>query len=524
MKPAFWILFIVIALGALGGLTWYTLERAPGPEAKTAISTPPADACAEHGIADCPFCDPSLIDTMGFCKGHGVPEALCSKCRKDIEPVFRALNDWCNGHDLPESQCEACNPGVLDKWSDYGANPAAGDPAAAELPITPSLELFAIEQSGLPRVQRQPALACSTEQTIVRLASPEVVSTVGLQVERVGQAPLRRSLEVLAEIDYDARRFVRISPRAPGFIAAVHAELGQTVQAGEPLAVIDSTVVGSAKSGLLQALERAELWEANAAQVEGLLDKQLTLQSAALEARAQLAESRIALQAAEQKLQNLGLDKAQISAVRKDRDTASRLDVVAPIAGTIVELSAVLGERADESTPMVSVADTSSMWALLDVPVGEARHVRIGQPVMLNLDGLEDQTLGGEITWISTSVDVRTRTIKVRAEFANSGGQLRAGSFGKARIVTRDDSGAVLVPKSAVQWEGCCNVAFVRRSATEFVPRKLMLGYDAGDHFEVLSGLSAGEDVVTVGSFLLKTELMRGSIGAGCCEVEGLGE
>ena len=174
MKPALWILFIVIALGALGGLTWYTLERAPQTNPAAAI---PADACAEHGIANCPFCDPSLIDTMGFCKGHGVPEALCSKCRKDIEPVFRALNDWCNGHDRPESQCEICNPGVLDQWSGDGGNGGAtngGSEAQAQaLPITPDLELFAVEQSGLPRVQRQPALACATEQTIVRLASPE---------------------------------------------------------------------------------------------------------------------------------------------------------------------------------------------------------------------------------------------------------------------------------------------------------------------------------------------------------------
>jgi cobalt-zinc-cadmium efflux system membrane fusion protein len=114
--------------------------------------------------------------------------------------------------------------------------------------------------------------------------------------------------------------------------------------------------------------------------------------------------------------------------------------------------------------------------------------------------------------------------VKVRAEFENPEGHLRARSFATGRVVTRDDQEAVFVPKAAVQWEGCCNVAFERTSATEFVPRKLRLGYDAGEHYEVLEGLSGGETVVTQGSFLLKTELQKGSIGAGCCEVDHLAQ
>jgi cobalt-zinc-cadmium efflux system membrane fusion protein len=68
-----------------------------------------------------------------------------------------------------------------------------------------------------------------------------------------------------------------------------------------------------------------------------------------------------------------------------------------------------------------------------------------------------------------------------------------------------------------VQWEGCCNIAFVRQSDLVFLPRKLRLGADLGDHFAVLSGLEEGDVVVTEGSFLLKTEVRRDSIGAGCC-------
>ena len=170
----------------------------------------------------------------------------------------------------------------------------------------------------------------------------------------------------------------------------------------------------------------------------------------------------------------------------------------------------------------MSIVDTSRMWAMLDVDASDLRKVAVGQAILLNLDGQEDQTLGGRVTWISTSMDQRTRTIKVRAELNYSGGLLKACGYGTAKIITRDNRQAVLVPKSAVQWDGCCNIAFMRRTRNEFVPRKLLLGYDAGDHYEVLRGMNGGEEVVTQGSFLLKTELKKESIGAGCCEVDHL--
>src|SRR5690606_35844426 len=166
-----------------------------------------------------------------------------------------------------------------------------------------------------------------------------------------------------------------------------------------------------------------------------------------------------------------------------------------PFAGVVVELDAVIGQLADPSTALVAVADTSRVWLLADVEQGEISAVATGQPVLLTLDDVPGETYAGRVAWISTQVDPRTRTVKVRAELDNSAGTLRAGMFGRARIVTRDGEEAVLVPKAAVQWEGCCNVAFVQRSATEFVPRKLQLGYDTGEHYEVLAGLDAGERV-----------------------------
>jgi len=95
---------------------------------------------------------------------------------------------------------------------------------------------------------------------------------------------------------------------------------------------------------------------------------------------------------------------------------------------------------------------------------------------------------------------------------------LRANMFARAVVKVREAEPTVMVPREAVQWEGCCNVVFVQEDVAVYQPVKVHLGPATGSLVEVRRGLHGGETVVTQGSFLLKTEILKGSIGAGCCE------
>ena len=474
-----------------------------------------AGGCSAHGVVRCPFCDPSLLDSMGFCSGHGVPEAICTRCRDDLEEAFRARGDWCAGHGLPESQCELCNPGTLEQFRRF--DPSFGKPIAVQ-------DLTQIVLEDAPRMQRAPLAACATERSTIRFVSPAVAARAGFEMASVEQTTLRRTVTAPAELHYDATRHASLASRAAGSVLEVRRRQGDRVVAGDVLVVVDSAELGSAKSELLQTAARVALWERNDARERQLLEKGLSTERDVLDAGTRLVESRIARMAAEQKLRNLGLDGSQIDAIQAQLDVSTRLDLTAPFDGVVVDVLAVVGQPAPQSSVLVSVADTSRLWVEADVEQAQMESVAVGQPVLLTLDGLAGETYAARVTWISTEVDAHTRTTKVRAELDNARGRLRARMFGRVQIVTRDGEAAVMVPKAAVQWEGCCNVAFVQRSATEFVPRKLHLGYDTRDYLEVLSGLEAGDRVVTQGSFLLKTELKKGSIGAGCCEVDHLGK
>jgi cobalt-zinc-cadmium efflux system membrane fusion protein len=541
-----WRLLAVLTLSTLLALSATGCDRLGSGQT-------PAD-CATHDLERCPLCDTTLVEALGMCAEHGVPEALCSSCRPALEAAFRLERDWCGGHGVPESQCGLCNPGVEfdataaaaghgnEPVPDVASSPEAPSspdvPAAPEAHSSPdvlsSSGAFAspddlapsdvtVVTNAVPRSERPPAPSCETERSMIRFASDHVADAVGLEYRALSRQPLQASLWAPARIGYDARRHARLGSRTPGVVREVRVDLGAVVEQGDVLLLVESPQLGAARAALRQAQARFELWTTHAEREDQLLEDGLTTAKDALQARTNLEECRIALDTAEQSLRLLGVEADTGTDTLSMDGIEADLPIRAPFAGQVVGLSAAVGEPVSSERELVEIADTARMWATLDLPPADVHLLSLGAPVQLTLQGAADRSVGGTVTWIAPVIDARTRTVMVRAEFDNHADLMRSGGFGQARIITRHGEPALLVPKEAVQWEGCCNVAFVRRTASEFEPRKLLLGHDTGDAFEVMQGLSAGDVVVTTGSFLLRTELQKGSIGAGCCDVDYLG-
>jgi cobalt-zinc-cadmium efflux system membrane fusion protein len=461
-----------------------------------------ADWCAEHDIAEsaCPFCNPGLIEEMGWCAGHDVAEALCWICSPDVIAAYKAVGDWCGGHGLPESRCLDCNPSL------------------AEEPSTPDSDE---KNSGTkPRYRRAPSVTCNTQTLQVVFERESIAEEAGLEFTEVKVQSVSRTVECNAVLEYDGNHFARLTPQVGGLIQSVAKDLGDRVERGEVLAEIVSPAFGAAKAAYLQTLASEALWAKNHAREKDLMDRGVATESDLLEAETKLAESRIAMSRAMQELMGLGLSVDQIAEVARSQDTSSKYRVTAPFAGVVVERQASVGELSDPSAPLFAVADLTRIWAKLDIYEMDIRDIQTDQPVILQVEGLPGDAVAGRITWVSSHLDSRTRTLEARAEMANPDGALRANMFAKAVITVRDSEPTVVVPRAAVQWEGCCNVVFVKDSSTTFHPVKVHLGPAAGAMVEVRRGLSGGEVVVTQGSFLLKTEILKGSIGAGCCEAQ----
>lgn len=518
--------------------------------------------------------------SKGWCSGHGVPESVCTRCDDSLIEKFKAAGDWCKEHGLPETQCVKCHPDVKERWDKLNPNKGSGNAPPSDeqhgaLPSPPALvpqatgetcEAHGIPRdvctrctpqlvgsfkktgdwcaehevpesqctkcnsalreriaadfnqkyAALPRSQRPPSPACTNDKTKVRLVSADMTRRTGLTFSEVARQPLTHSVTCNAEIAYDGNRFAQLSSRVPGVVREVRVDLGAKVARGDVLAVIDSPELAAAKSDLLQAMSSVAL-QSKSFERESALEKTgLSPLRDVQEIENRLTEARITESRAAQKLRLLGLSEEEVARLRETSDTSSLLPLAVPFAGEVVERTAVIGETVETSRMLISVADTARMWAMLDW--AEPRvQLRVGMPVTLQLEGFEGDSFAGQITWVSTKIDPRTRTLKARAEFENPEGLLKANMFGQASVQMRDNEQVLVVPKEAVQWDGCCNMVFVKENDTTFEPRKVRLGLAKEDLFEVRDGVREGEQVVVAGSFLLKTEILKGEIGAGCC-------
>ena len=429
--------------------------------------------CGEDEAHDHAQEQPAVAE--GMCAEHGVPEALCTKCNPALIPVFESHGDWCPEHGFPESICPTCNPGAAER-----AIPTGGGPV-------------------------QPSIEART----VRFRSPEIEQAAGIETATAERAEGAASVECPARIAFNQDRVADVRAIVPGIVRRVRVELGEEVAEGAPLFDLESTQVGEIQGSLATARERVRTAEANLLRQRELLAGEIASQRQVEVAEQELATARAEERAASATLRMAGAGGAAPS---------GRYTLRSPIAGTVVRRPGVVGALATDSTSLATIADTSVMWALCDVSEADASRVAVGQTVVVTVDGADDSTFEGEITWIASEVDLRTRTITARAEIPNPDGALRANQFARARIQTDASHTSVTVPRDAVQRVEGQHVVFVRTEPGVYEPRVVTL-HGEGGVVHVEGNVREGEAVVTTGAVLLRTEVMPGSIGAGCCEV-----
>lgn len=207
--------------------------------------------------------------SKGWCAGHGVPESVCTRCDESLVEKFKAAGDWCAGHGLPESQCVKCNPEVKAKWA--ALRPGGGLAPEAHPASAPAENGGAMLPSNSMRLltARNDPL-CEVTQTQIRLADSSVADKAGIQVEPVAGRRMASVLEVPAEVEYDARKFVRVAPRVAGVVADAAADVGDVVEVGGVLAVLESAELGEAKSRYIELHENLTLARADLDRAEAV--------------------------------------------------------------------------------------------------------------------------------------------------------------------------------------------------------------------------------------------------------------
>jgi membrane fusion protein, heavy metal efflux system len=372
------------------------------------------------------------------------------------------------------------------------------------------------KQADAPKPPSSVATA-SAEPGILELSegSPTLAH---LQTDRVAVRPIRTVLKAQAgKILANENRLAHLSARVPGRIVAVYANLGDRVKEGDRLLLLDSPAFGEAQLEYRKARTMLSVMEKALERAKALLDRGAIGAGEHQRREADYENARADLHEAEEKLHLLGMTEReiqQLAAKTLPHAEVARVSLRAPFSGEVIERNATIGEVIDPNKMLFTVADLSAVWVRADFPEQQAGRLKTGLIFEVRVSAYPDALFQGAITYVGAVIDPTTRTVTARANVSNPEGRLRPEMFAEVRLVT-DEQAVLSVPRAAVQQVGSRTVAFVMLGPRRFESREVTIGRASGDYIQVVAGLTSGDEVVTEGSYALKSELLREQMPTG---------
>jgi len=375
----------------------------------------------------------------------------------------------------------AVSTGAVSSRAQHPPGHGAGSPESAkttdDFDELKGLTLKSVQKEG--KVQE---IAPGTVQI-----SPERQQLIGVRIGTVEPRALQKVIRTVGRIDYDEKRIGIVSPKISGWIEELYADFtGRFVRKGEPLLTIYSPELVSTQEEYLLALKARQDWSKSPF-------------SEVSEGGTLLVDS------ARRRLRLWDISDAQVKALEESREPKKTLTLYSPFTGHVLEKMVNKGQFVDAGMALFKIADLSVVWLIADIYESELSAIRVGQPAAIQMSYYPGETFTGKAIYIYPTMDAQTRTAKVRYEFANPHGKLKPEMFANVEITVRLGD-KLAVPEGAVIDTGIRKVVIVDRGSGYFEPREVRLGVKAGEVFEVLDGLKAGERVVTSANFLIDSE------------------
>ncbi|MCX7885719.1 MAG: efflux RND transporter periplasmic adaptor subunit [Verrucomicrobiae bacterium] len=398
-------------------------------------------------------------------------------CSRSSEPQ----QYWCPMHPEvvstdPNAQCKKCGGmKLLPKPAGKTLEPAKSQPqttgAAARTgkyhcPMHPQVVAERKGSCPICGMDLVPVAGRKAGSSGAVVITPEMRQLMGLTLGTVEKRALIREIRAAARIVVQEPRLYHVNVKVDGWVEELFvATTGQFVRKGEPLLRIYSPSLMSAQAEHLSAP----------------------------------AELRTV---ARRRLELLDMSDEQIAQLEQTKQINKTLTIHAPATGYVIERNIAAGHRLAAGELVMMLADLSELWADAEVFQADAALLKPGDTMEI---AIGNETFTGRVSFISPVMDQATRTVKVRADVPNPALKLKPEMWGTARL--KIDLGEKLaIPCTAVMRSGERTYAFKSGEAAHLIPVEVKLGARAGDWFEVLDGLAAGDRVVTSANFLVDSE------------------
>jgi Cu(I)/Ag(I) efflux system membrane fusion protein/cobalt-zinc-cadmium efflux system membrane fusion protein len=300
---------------------------------------------------------------------------------------------------------------------------------------------------------------------------------MGVRIKRVERGSLFRHIRTIGEVEVGEDMVSVVNLRFSGWVERIHVDkTGDPIEAGQPLFEIYSPDLVASQQEYLLAL------------------------------RSQGSKSELT-RSARRKLALFDLDPGDIEAIARSGKVRRALPIRAPRSGYVLHKKIVDGARILAGQDLYTIGDLSKVWVQAEVYEHDAPWVEVGQPAQMEVTYQKGEVIEGSVAYVYPTLNEASRTLTVRLEFPNPDLRLKPGMFATVYIQFRREDDTLVLPTEAILHSGTREIVFVAKGEGRFEPREITTGLVGDRHTtQVLSGLSAGEEVVTSGQFLIDSE------------------
>ena len=355
-----------------------------------------------------------------------------------------------------------------------------------------------------PVVGAQPAQSSSSSSASPSIETPlapvqlsaERLQSIGVKFGVVERKVVQDEIRTTGTVAIDETRLSYVQTRFSGYILKVFADATyKYVHKRQPLFTIYSPELASAEREYLVAKQNAQ--GLSQSTVPGVATGIASLVGASID-----------------RLKQWNLPQREIARLQSSGQVQEELEIDSPVSGYITERNALPNLTVQPDTRLYTIADLSTVWVLAQAFQNDLGRIRVGESAMLTVDSYPGKTFRGRVDFIYPDVDLTTRTARVRLVFSNPKLTLTPGMFVNATLHVPLGN-QLVIPTNGVLQSGTRQIVFVDKGAGYLEPRNVQLGAQAGDQYIVLSGLKAGERIVTSANFLIDSESqLQAAIGS----------
>jgi Cu(I)/Ag(I) efflux system membrane fusion protein len=341
-----------------------------------------------------------------------------------------------------------------------------------------------------------------TELTPVHLTA-DAAGRIGVTYATAERRTLVREVRAAGNVTYDETRLATVNPKIEGWVERLHVDFtGAPVRAGQPLMEVYSPMLV-------------------AAQEELILARRLVDQAAAGGSERASGTATELLESARRRLRYWDISAAEIARIESSGTPRRTLTLTAPASGVVVEKNVVQGMRIMPGMDLYRIADLGTVWVEGEVFEKDLSLVRLGQHAVITLEAYPGERFEGLVRYVYPTLDVQSRTGRVRLELKNPEGRIRPGMYASVALHLAVSRESVVVPRTAVLQTGERAIVFVHGDGDVLTPREVTVGLASGADVEIVAGLEAGEVVVSSAAFLIDAEA---NLGVGMQGMDGMGE